>query len=361
MKLLGFALVLSLLLVPSASATLPQSAEPVLGTYHWPNGTTGVDAFAAWLGRPSVWALDFVGSESWDNVGWPTWWLEAWTQWTHARPGQRLVLAIPLLPGPVDGSGPDQGKIDVKKPVSLEQGAAGAYNPHFKQLAENLVAHKLADSILRPGWEFNGGWYTWRGKGKTKAFAEYWQQIVKTMRAVPGTKDLKFCWNPTLGDQDFPAEQAWPGDEFVDYVGVDVYDETWSADTYPWPANATAEVILARQKKVWKEWIVESPRGLAFWTKFAKDHRKPLAIPEWGLNHRDDGHAGLDNVHFIEQMHAFVNDAANGVAFHCYFDINDGPDHRHQLSPGLPGTGKQEGTEYPKSAARFRELFGLRK
>src|SRR6185436_17837345 len=175
MKPMSLAFCLGLALLPSvpADATLPQAAEPVIGTYHWPNGTAGVDAFAAWLGRPSVWALDFVGSESWDNVGWPTWWLEAWSKWTHARPGQRLILAIPLLPGPVDGSGPDQGKIDVKKPVSLEQGAAGAYNPHFKQLAENLVAHKLTDSILRPGWEFNGGWYTWRGKGKTKAFAEY--------------------------------------------------------------------------------------------------------------------------------------------------------------------------------------------
>jgi hypothetical protein len=219
------------------------------------------------------------------------------------------------------------------------------------------VAYKLTDAILRPAWEFNGGWYTWRAKGKTEAFAEYWRQIVTTMRAVPGAEHLKFCWNPTLGDQDFPAEQAWPGDAVVDYVGVDVYDETWNAETYPWPADASAAEIERRQKKVWDEWIMASPRGLTFWRKFARDHGKPLAFPEWGLVSADHGHGGRDDPHFIERMHAFIADPANGVAFHCYFDVNTG-DHRHQLSPGVAGTGQKEGTEFPRSAARFRQLFG---
>ena len=338
----------------------PAAEEPAVASYRWPVGTAGVDAFAAWLDRPAVWALDFVGSESWDNVGWPIYWLEGWSKWAAAKPGRRLVLAIPLLPGPVDGGGPKQGKTGLGMPVSLEQGAAGDYNHHFRQLAENLVAHKLTDVILRPGWEFNGNWYTWKAKGKEKAFAEYWKQIVTTMRAVPGAKSVQFCWNPTLGDQDFPADQAWPGDDFVDHVGVDVYDETWAAGTYPWPKGADAATIFARQQKAWKEWIVESPRGLAYWTKFAKDHGKPLAFPEWGLNSREDGHGGGDNPYFIERMHAFITEPANRVAFHGYFDVNADRDHRHQLSPGLPG-GKNEGTEYPAAAARFRELFRLRK
>src|SRR5258708_5519946 len=222
-------------------------------------------------------------------------------------PSSSFVAAPRRLPGTVDGSGPKQGKVDVGKPVSLERGAAGTYNHHFKQLAENLVAHKMTDVILRPGWEFNGGWYTWKAKGKEKAFAEYWRQMVTTMRAVPGAEAVRFCWNPTLGDQEFPADQAWPGDEFVDVVGVDVYDETWAADTYPWPKDAAADVIQSRQHKVWKEWIVESPRGLAYWTKFAKDHAKPLAIPEWGLNHREDGHAGGGTPPFLQATPAFLS------------------------------------------------------
>jgi len=340
---------------PQASAQSP-AAEPALGTYHWPNGTKGVDAFAQWLGRPTVWGLDFIGSESWSNVGWPTWWLEHWSGWVHEKPGRRLVLSVPMLTGPVNGSGPTQGDKGVGIPVSLEKGASGAYNAYFKDLAENLVRYRLGDTILRPGWEFNGGWYTWHAKGKAEAFAEYWRQIVATMRAVPGAESLKFCWNPTLGEQDFPAEQAWPGDASVDYVGLDVYDETWHPDTYPWPANASAAEIETRQKRAWQEWIINSPRGLGFWTKFARDHHKPLAIPEWGVVAADHKHGGLDNPYFIRQMHAFLTDPANHVAFHCYFDINE-TDLRHELSPGVPGTEKKEGTEFPKSAEAFRTLF----
>ena len=156
------------------------------------------------------------------------------------------------------------------------------------------------------------------------------------MRAVPGTERLTFCWNPTLGDQDFPADEAWPGDEYVDFVGVDVYDETWNKDTYPWPATASAAEISARRRKVWDEWIMHSPRGLAFWTKFAQKHGKPLAIPEWGAEPPRGRPRRGDNPWFVEQMHAFVTDPANRVAFHCYFDVNvPGEDHRHQLSPGL--------------------------
>jgi hypothetical protein len=52
--------------------------------------------------------------------------------------------------------------------------------------------------------------------------AEYWRQIVKTMRTVPGTEKLQFCWNPTLGYQQFPSEKAWPGDEFVAFESIDI-------------------------------------------------------------------------------------------------------------------------------------------
>lgn len=342
------------------SAVAGEAESPRVAVYRWANGTTNVDAFAAWLNRPAVWGEDFIGNESWDNVEWPIWWLGEWGRWVNEKPGRRLILGVPILPGPWDGSGPTQGQLDVKKPVSLEKGAAGEYNAHFKQLAENLVKYKLGDTILRLGWEFNGGWYTWRAKDKEQAFAKYWRQIVKTMRAVPGAEELQFCWNPTLGYQQFPSEKAWPGDEYVDFVGVDVYDEAWLQNGYPWPADANADEILKRRKKVWNEWIYNANHGLAYWKKFTAEHHKPLAVPEWGLNNRVmDGQqcGGLDNVYFVEQMHTFITDPASHVAFQCYFDVQ-APDGHHQLSPGLKGNEK---TEFPEAAARFKALFEFKK
>src|SRR5204863_9433904 len=115
----------------------------------------------------------------------------------------------------------------------------GLYDGHLARLAKGLVAHGLEDTVLRPGWEFNGDWYAWRAKGKADAFAAYWRRIVRAMRAVPGTERLHFCWNPTVGDVAMPAETAWPGDEFVDSIVLDVYDVSWVADTYPWPAGTS--------------------------------------------------------------------------------------------------------------------------
>ena len=341
---------------PGGLAQTNKAAAPQLAVYRWPNGTTNVNAFARWLNQPVVWGEDFAGSETWDNVSWPVWWLEHWGKWVKKQPGRRLIFGVHLLPGPVDGSGATHGT-DAKQPVSLAKGANGEYNHFYQTLAENLVKHGLGDAILRPGWEFNGGWYTWRAKDNEKHFAEYWRQIVKTMRSVPGTEKLKFCWNPTLGYQQFPAEKAWPGDEFVDYVGLDVYDESWMPDGYPWPKDAPPEVVLARQKKVWHDAIHNGDHGLVFWSRFAAEHQKPFVIPEWGCNNRVDfpeQHGGLDNAYFVEQMHAFITDPKNHVFFHCYFDVQ-APDGHHQLSPGFSGNEK---TEFPNAAKKFRELFG---
>lgn len=100
--------------------------------------------------------------------------------------------------------------------------------------------------------------------------------------------------------------------------------------------------------------LLHGDKGLIFWRDFAVRHHKPFSIPEWGVDASKDKHDGLYNVYFIEQMHKFINDPANHVVFHCYFDVQAGDGH-HQLSPGIKG---QEATEFPKSAARFKELFG---
>jgi hypothetical protein len=327
---------------------------PQLAVYRWALRTDNVDAFAKWIGHPDIWAEEFMDSSSWDNQENPGWLFKPWGKWVRERAGRRLILGVPLLAGPWNGSGPTAGTIDPKIPVSLEKGAAGEYNRHFANLAKNLVAHGLGETILRPGWEFNGGWYTWRAGANPKAFAEYWRQIVRTMRSVPGAEHLQFCFNPALGYLQFPAEQAWPGDEFVDYVGLDVYDDSWAKDTYPSPAGISQADIDARHQKVWNTVLYGGDHGLRFWDQFATEHHKPFALPEWGVSDREDKHGGLDDPVFIEQMHAFIADAKNKVAFFCYFDV-EAPDGHHQLSPGLKG---DEKTEFPRSAERFKALFG---
>jgi len=337
----------------------PPADGPYVAVYRWGaanphGGAKANEAFARWLHRPVVWAEDFEPTERWDNIEGGGWQLGEWSAWKKAAPGRRLILSVPLLPGPWDRRGPASGQA-VDQRVSLVAGAQGDYSKHYETLARQLVRYNLADSILRLGWEFNGGWYTWRGSDDPKAWAGYWRQVVKTMRAVPGAEKLKFCWNPALGWQQFQADKAWPGDDYVDFVGLDVYDESWAKDTYPWPAGTSAAEIESRRRKVWKDVSLDGSYGLRFWQRFALKHDKPFAIPEWGLSHRGDkeDHGGLDDLYFLGQMHRFIADPGNHVYFHCYFDVQAGDGH-HQLSPGISG---DEASDFPNAAARFRELY----
>ena len=145
---------------------------------------------------------------------------------TWKNSGYSMVWAIPILPNSTQ--------------YSLTDGAAGDYNSYFLTLAQDMVAGGQGSSIVRIGWEFNGGWFPWAANGQAAAFIGYWQQIVNTMRSVPG-QDFKFEWNPTAGDLGVGnLANYYPGSGYVDSVGLDVYDQNWAV--YPGAAAEFANI-----------------------------------------------------------------------------------------------------------------------
>jgi glycosyl hydrolase family 26 len=348
------------LAVPARTAAAPavqpaRTGVPHLGAYRWgaPNGPANVTAYAGWVGDPTVWGLDFMATDTWDNISNPTWELPVWGTWVAAQAGRNLVLSVPMLAGPWDLSGPTAGT-GAGQAVSLAQGAAGAYDGYFRTLAQALVADGLATTWLRLGWEFNGGWYAWRASSDTAHWVPFWQRIVAAMNGVSGAQ-FRFIWNPALGYQQEPADQLYPGDSYVDFIGLDVYDQSWVTGSYPWPAGSTAAQIAAAQQTAWDNDIYGGDHGLAFWTGFAATHGKLLVIPEWGVCDRSDGHGGMDDPDFIQRMHDFM--VTNNVPYASYFDVN-ASDGAHQLSPGNDPSGNPVTTEFPNSAATFLQLFG---
>ncbi len=342
------------------------TAAPFMGVYRW--GQSGLvgglyDAYPKWLNRSIIWGEDFMPTEGWDKIEGQGWQMGPWGDWINKVPGRRYILSVPILVGSWDGKGPRQGPA-AGVAVSLEEGAKGTYNIYFQHLAESLVKHGLANSILRIGWEFNGGWYIWRTgtEEKAQAYAGYFRQIVTTMRSVPGADKLQFDWNPAMETWwPYAPDKAYPGDDVVDYIGVDVYDQSWAKDTYPIPPDATDDQALERQKRTWSDVTDnEKASGLPFWVKFAADHHKPLTIPEWGACIRSDKHGGNDNTYFIQKMHDFILDPANNVYFASYFDVTAGDgDHRlvQEVSKKDPTNIKE--SKLPKSAALFQQLFSL--
>ncbi len=348
-----------------APALLPltdNTSAPFTAIYR--GGVAGVrkglyDAYGPWLNRTVYWGEDFMPTQGWNYIEGQAWELGTWGPWVQKKAGRRYLLSVPMLVGKGDGSGPTAGP-GAGVPVSLEEGAKGTYNIYFQHLAENLVKNGLGDSVLRVGWEFNGGWFQWRALKLEQgiAYAAYFRQIVTTMRAVPGADKLQFDWNPNLmPGWTYDPEKAWPGDDVVDFVGVDVYDQSWAPNTYPIPESAPPDEILARQKRAWDTvFNNEKAYGFPYWVKFAAAHHKPLTIPEWGVYMRADKHDGGDNPFFIQQMFNFIYNPANNVYFHCYFDVHAG-DGNHQLCPDP--TGQYPATSFPQSAALYKQLFSL--
>ncbi len=349
----------------SGPAVLGAAGQPALGVYRTvgEKGTQGVDNFAHWLGVPVRLGHDSMPTNAtWDHISGQNleWLLPAWSKWKKAAASRRFVLSVSILAGPWDLSGPKIGT-DANREVSHEAGARGEYNHHFKSLAEHLVQAGLEDSLLRLGWEMNGGWYPWRAAGHEEAYAGYWRQIVTTMRSAPGAQNLRFVFNPNCDPGWCKIEKAWPGDEFVDYVGIDIYDCSWLPETYPIPTNATPQEALARQQKVWTELHLHgnNHHRLLYWRDFAKQHHKPLCFPEWGVCGRQvNDHGGGDNPYFVEQMARFFADPANNVAFQSYFDFTSPQDKNtdHRISPEPDGSFI---THFPRSAAKYKELFGV--
>ena len=74
--------------------------------------------------------------------------------------------------------------------------------------------------LLRIYWEFNGDWMNWSGSGDP--FISAWQRTVSRIRAAGGT-NVGFLWSPAAGYRD-RAFASYPGDGWVDWVGVSAYN-----------------------------------------------------------------------------------------------------------------------------------------
>jgi hypothetical protein len=193
------------------------------------------------------------------------------------------------------------------------------------------------------------------GSGKEASYAGCFRRIVQAMRQEQPANQWKFVFNVT--DNDWAnmtwIESVWPGDAYVDVVGVTGYDQSWIPGSYPYPSACDAGCRLTRQQTSWdhKLWHLLSLRN------FAAARGKPLAFPEWGMLIRSDGQGGGDSPYFVQKMHDFFTDPANNVVFHAYTNTSRASydsrltDPTSQDSPGGP-------TQLPNGAARYKSLFG---
>ncbi len=288
----------------AGSATIPtvNAGKVPLGVYAGPSDPGAVARFGIRTGTKPSLASDYLPRDE----GWPGMVGVKHLQrflgpWQGTR--YQLVLGVPMIP---TQNGEPMG--------TLAKGAAGDYDGDFATLANTLVHYGESNAILRIGWEFNGTWYPWAVTDETAAveFAAYFRQIVTTMRSVPGTA-FQFVWNPTSGPEPEAAQNAYPGDAYVNDIGLDLYDQVWGVPMDP--------------PLAWARYVTEVD-GLQWLSSFAAAHHKPVVIPEWAVTIRPDGHGLGDDPLYVAKMAQWINQ--HDVAFSSYFDA-DAPDGQHDL------------------------------
>ena len=241
--------------------------------------------------------------------------------WLAADPANRqIIMTLTLVPKNV-----------AKDPTWAAQCAAGGYNSYARQLASNLVHTGFGYSVIRLGAEMNGTWNA-GSLGTTVTQWHQWGQCfaqeVQAMRGVPGGHFL-FDWNINANYRNIPLADFYPGNSYVDMIGIDAYDAAGTPGASLPPVGSPAR---------WAA-LTSEPDGLNAVAKFAAEHGKPLSIPEWGTVSWQG-----DDASYVTNMGAFI--ANHNVAFQSWFD--DGNDEVFVLNRN----------QAPRSLAAYIKAFG---
>ncbi|MGA5898055.1 glycoside hydrolase family 26 protein [Streptomyces venetus] len=248
---------------PVPSTTPVTEEAPAVGVFLKSDarGVARMPLFSHWLGGTELRAgHTYLPGHRWRDIEGAPDFLDVWAQWRNKKADRMLVLNVPMQ------ERNEEGVSDNEVRRLLRQGAAGEFDHHFRVLAERLVDLKVPDTIIVLGWEMNGTTYTHRCGPDPEAWKKYWNRIVTTMRSVPGQK-FRFDFTPSRGVDAVPWTKCYPGDDTVDIIGMDSYDQ---------PTGMSFEQQ------------VKEPYGLQDHVDFARAHGKPISYPEWGLFRNGD-------------------------------------------------------------------------
>ena len=121
----------------------------------------------------------------------------------------------------------DDAYARTKKMANLKEIARGVYDAYYQEFADTIK--EFRDPVfISIDHEMNGSWFPYSqdypGSGVTATdYIAAWQHIVDIFRAR-GASNVAWVWSPNVPDVgSTPAIKYYPGDEYVDWVGVSFY------------------------------------------------------------------------------------------------------------------------------------------
>jgi hypothetical protein len=205
---------------PSPAPTPNPTPTPTPGTREWgvfvPGGSaTDLTNFETLVGKPADIRAVFIGWGHADDF--PTW-LSA-----PLKSSGKTLLLYWQTAANYDSSIINQPAYNYDSIIN------GSWDSYLRTFAQSLKTYG-GPVILLPFEEMNGDWYPWSGtlNGNTpQKHIAAWRRIVDILRAE-GVTNAKFAWSPN--STSWPNTSAndltqyYPGDAYVDYVGVDGFN-----------------------------------------------------------------------------------------------------------------------------------------
>lgn len=206
-------------------------AAPIaLGAYYFDNGHCApgdlgaISSFRASTGRsPALWMI-----------------FQSWTGWNRF-PAEQAVRAralgstLMVTWEPWNGARSDPN-------WSCDNVVLGRYDAYIRSYARSVKAARVP-VMIRLAHEMNGNWYpwataytgaTWRGNNNSPAmYRAMWRHVVSIFRRE-GALNARWVWSPNIlfcndwndeRSQEQDLVSLYPGDAWVDWVGVSVYND----------------------------------------------------------------------------------------------------------------------------------------
>jgi hypothetical protein len=192
----------------------------------------------------------------------------------------------------------------VKQP-NLYSIIEGHMDGFFKQWATHVKQMK-GTVLLRILHEFNGDWYPWCvvNNDKNPELLVKAYRHIHTIFKNAGAKNARFIWCPN--SMSVPQEpwnyimNAYPGDEYVDFVGMDIYNG-------------------AEQPPVWRSFRKEGIEN--YFTLTQQLSNKTLFVCETASREREPGEgAGQNKSAWIQQMSNALKYDMNKIRLLIWFN-----------------------------------------
>ncbi|MEJ7737177.1 MAG: glycosyl hydrolase [Chitinophagaceae bacterium] len=195
--------------------------------------------------------------------------MKTYIQWAYKK-GSLITLSWHLN-NPLTGENawfPADGTVASVLPGGARHDLYKSWLDKVAAFAHSLKGKKgeAIPIIFRPYHELNGNWFWWGKNHCTpEQFKQLWQFTVSYLRDVQNVHNFLYAFNTDRFQSKEEYLERYPGDEWVDVIGFDIY-----------------------QRKVPKEkYLTEFDKSLSILEEIAKERHKIPTLTEFGGNMED--------------------------------------------------------------------------